>query len=202
MRPRSAELICAAVWLLCAALLVDAVVRAGLPGLRVVPVLALAAAGAWALLWAPRVVLHPAEVEVRNILRTVHLPFPAIRRVRLGAMLRFDALDPDGHVRTVTAWNAPGVGRDRPGRHGERVRVGQRRPRHVGPAERLARDQEASPSAIIRERWEQWSDQHEAGAGATASTAGAGDRIRTALNPVPIVVLATAVLAVLLRYAI
>lgn len=165
LRPRSAPLICIAAWALCGALLVDAVLRAGWPGLRVLPFLALIAAVVWALLWAPRVVLHRDEVDVVNVLTHIRMPFGAIRQVRLGAMLRFDAVGRDGREHLITAWNAPGIGRDGHGAllvrgagAGGRGRMGP----HVSPGERLAQDRMRSRSYVVLQRWERWADAHGA----------------------------------------
>lgn len=165
LRPRSAILICILTWALCAALLIDALARAGAPGLRVLPFLVLAAVVVWALLWNPRVVLADDRVLVRNVLVSHTLPFAAIRRVRLGSMLRFDVAAVRGGERTITAWNAPGIGRDRldlSRGSAQAMSAGSRghgapRPR-LGPGERLARDQQRSGSAIVVRCWEQWCD--------------------------------------------
>lgn len=163
LRPRSAALLSIGVWVLCALLFAEAALRGEAAGWRTLPAVLLICALVWALLWAPRVVLHADRVEVRNVLVTHELPLLSISAVRLGAMLRFDVLTAGHRMRTVTAWNAPALGRDKPWSrlssvHEDRLRgVGTPRP---GPAERLARDQAASPSAVVRERWEEAMDAH------------------------------------------
>lgn len=170
LRPRSAPLLSAAVWALCAVLAVDALARAGTAGARDLPFLALVAALVWAVLWRPRVILQEDAAEVRNPLRTEHLPFEAVAAVRVGAMLRFD-VEGTGGTRTVTAWNGPGLSRgDSPLRRAAEargVRAGARAP---GTAERLVREQEASASAVVRRRWERWRDERDTrGAGPARS---------------------------------
>lgn len=208
LRPRGGLVLCALVWAVSAAFLLDAVVRAGLPGLRVLPVLALASALAWALLWAPRVVLRAEEVEVRNVLISHHVPFAAIAAVRLGAMLRIDVREPgpDARVRTITAWNAPGVGRDRPPRPEHTPRPGSAPaaggpPRRLGPGERLARDQQRSRSAIVVRRWEERADA----ASREADPARAGDTppgMTTRANTLVLAILSACVIAVAVPLAL
>jgi len=50
-------------------------------GLRVAPPLAAAAVGVWALFGRPAVLVTPGGVEIRNVLRTIELPWPSIQRV-------------------------------------------------------------------------------------------------------------------------
>lgn len=115
LRPHSAVVICAVVGLIGFGLTLDAVLRAGWEGLLVLPVPLFVLALVWMVLWAPRVVLHEDEVEVRNVLVTHRLPFAAIQEVRVGAMLRFEVTTRRAATSTVTAWNAPALGRDAPG---------------------------------------------------------------------------------------
>lgn len=200
LRPRSAPVICVLVWALSAALLVDAVARAGVAGLRVLPFLLLAGIGAWALLWAPRVVLGERQVEVRNVLVTHVLPFASITAVRLGAMLRLDVRGAGPAERTITAWNAPGIGRDSPIAAERRRRAapaGSREaaPRPLGRGERLALDQQRSRSAIVVQRWEAWQDAAERGNGNETP----GPRPVTRVNTGVLVALAVGVLVVAVR---
>ncbi|WP_347040710.1 PH domain-containing protein [Brachybacterium nesterenkovii] len=211
LRPRSATLICILTWVLCAALLLDAVMRAGLPGLRVAPFLVLAAVVVWALLWNPRVVLSEDRVLVRNVLVQHALPFGTIRHVRLGSMLRFDIEGADGRERTITAWNAPGIGRDRPDPARGRAEAGgaghgPSSGRRLGPGERLARDQQRSGSAIVVRRWERWCDAREGAVGdsgqAQAGAHDAATTVKTRPNSAALAMLALAVTAVALRLAL
>lgn len=182
LRPHGASAICLLVWILLAGLTVEAVYSAGLVGLFIVPGLALVAAVIWALLWAPRLVLLPEGVQVRNLLHSYRLPFARIEKVRLGAMVGFDVDELRGRPRRVTAWNAPGIGRDNPlQKAGERTDAlhpapygaAQRtaRRRRLSSAERMRRDQAASRSAVVRERWEDWHSQHPQGGDEPATRA-------------------------------
>lgn len=161
LRPYGASVLCIVVWAILAAMALEALFSAGTRGLVVFPGLALVAAVLWALLWAPRVVLLPHGVDVRNIGRSVYLPFAAIERVRLGAMVRFDVVDEQDRARTITAWNAPGIGRDKMLRHADPRAISSRgaQPgegvrRRLSRGERLESDQKSSRSAIIRDRWQ------------------------------------------------
>lgn len=177
LRPHGATVLSILVWAILGAMAIEAVLAAGLEGLRVLPGLALLAALIWAVLWAPRLVLLAEGVRVRNLLHTYALPFARIQEVRLGMMVRFDVDALDGKPRKITAWNAPGIGRDNP--LGREVAMatdvrgiglssrGQTR-RRLSRGERLVRDQNSSRSAIVRERWEQWHLQHPAGGEAVA----------------------------------
>lgn len=202
LRPHGATILSIAVWALCAGLQADAFLRIGLAGARTLPFLLLAAVLVWVVLWAPRLVLRQEEVEVRNVWTTSRLPFAAITAVRIGAMVRFDARGADGDERTVTAWNAPGIGRDHPRERLGSIRAGAQgarqgaaAPRRAGAAERLSRDQGASRSAIVRERWDTWADRHEAEAGQARAP-------RTTANVLSIGLLAAALVAVVLRVAL
>src|SRR5690625_2009248 len=104
------------VWALCAATIVESFWAIGIHGWQFAVLPLAVGAVVWALLWAPRVVVRPGSVEVRNVLITHDLPMAAIEDVRLGAMLRV-ILPPrgsNGRPVVITAWNAPGVGKDRP----------------------------------------------------------------------------------------
>ncbi|GAB4096918.1 hypothetical protein GCM10028787_23930 [Brachybacterium horti] len=190
LRPRSAEVITIVVAVAAALLALDAVLRAGLTGALLLPGLLLLLAVVWALLWAPRVVLHRESLEIRNVWRTHVLPFTAIREVRLGAMLRVDAITADGTEQTLTAWNAPGLRRDNPLRRREAAADGGPRVR-MGPEERLRKDQRDSRSAIVVDRVEAWQEHHEAEVGT--------GRARTRWNLPVIAVLGVTLLLVVLR---
>lgn len=206
LRPYGASILCIVVWCILGAMAIEALFSAGLRGLTVFPGLALIAAVLWALLWAPRVVLLPGAVEVRNIWRSVHLPFSAITAVRLGAMVRFDVEDEQQHERTITAWNAPGIGRDHVTRNVDRRTVGRAGarggdavPHRLNQGERLDRDQRASRSAIVRDRWQAWTDA----AGTRRSDAlEAPEQVRTRVNTSVIAVLGVLVVLCLVNILI
>ncbi|MGP9538732.1 hypothetical protein ACT3SP_12020 [Brachybacterium sp. AOP43-C2-M15] len=164
IRPGGALVLCALVWVLCGATTLQAFWLLGADGWRFAVLPAVVSAVIWVVLWAPRVIVREDLIEVRNVLVTHLLPMGAIAHPRLGAMLRFD-LVPAAHEETtavVTAWNAPGVGRDRP-----RDRLSRSDPRsaHGSPtarenwAERLRRDQLTSPSHVAVAAWERWTAQ-------------------------------------------
>ncbi|MDN5820741.1 MAG: PH domain-containing protein [Brachybacterium sp.] len=161
LRPHGATVLCVVVGVLGLGLTLDAVIRAGWQGVLVLPAPLLFLALVWMVLWAPRVVLHEDSVEVRNVLVTHHLPFAAIQEVRLGAMLRFEVTADRAATSTITAWNAPALGRDAPWRR-EAVMYEQRlRGRSSTPQERLVTDQRRSRSAVVAQRWEDWMDQRD-----------------------------------------
>jgi hypothetical protein len=205
-----------------AALGLEALLSAGWRGLTVMPVLLLVLALVWMLLWMPRVVLHEESVEVRNVLLTHDVPFAVIEQVRLGAMLRLEVAGPEG-PRTLTAWNAPALGRDNPLRRQSELHEQDLRGRRLTGTERLVHDQQRSRSAVIQESWEAWQD-HRARqdrrerngtveAAEPAVTVGAAPdsdargpaaadsatRMSTRVNVLPIAVVAVCVLLVVAR---
>ena len=197
IRPGGALVLCAIVWLLCAATVLESIWLLGAAGWRFAVLPAAVSAVVWALLWAPRVVVHEDAIQVRNVLETWTLPMASIDRVRLGAMLRFELMpaDDDAHSRTITAWNAPGVGRDRPR---ERLARMDPRARSGGAtgrpdwAQRLRRDQLESSSYAAVEAWERWEAAH--GRGSRAAAAEEATPVRR-VNGELITVLLVAVLA-------
>ncbi|HWS58491.1 MAG TPA: PH domain-containing protein [Actinotalea sp.] len=76
--------------------------------LRYGPLLLLVATAAWAVFWAPSVTVSDAGVSLRNVLRTVDLPWPAIQRVDTRYALTLGTA-----YGTYTAWAAPTSGRRR-----------------------------------------------------------------------------------------
>ena len=172
IRPGGALVLCVVVWLLCAATVAESLWLLGAAGWRFAVLPLAISCLVWALLWAPRVVVREERIEVRNVLETWTLPMAAIDRVRLGAMLRFE-LVPAGagaKSRVLTAWNAPGVGRDKPrerlARMAPRSRAGAAADRPDW-AQRLRRDQLESPSHAAVEAWERW-DEAQGGTRADA----------------------------------
>lgn len=166
LRPKSAVILPLIVWITAAALFADAVLRIGWAGLRVLPLLALPCALVWMALWRPRLVVDEDHVVVRNVLATHHIGFGAIRAVRIGAMLRLDVETPERGRATITAWNAPGIGRQGfLSRGTERLILQRGGERPLTAGQRLAADQAASPSAVLRERWERYSDAQERAGG-------------------------------------
>ena len=161
LRPHGATILCVVVAVLGLGLTLDAVIRAGWQGVLVLPAPLLFLALVWMVLWAPRVVLHEDSVEVRNVLVTHHLPFAAIQEVHLGAMLRFEATTDRAAASTVTAWNAPALGRDARWRREAVMHEQRLRGRSSTPQERLVADQRRSRSAVVKQRWEDWMDRRD-----------------------------------------
>ena len=190
-------MLCVVVWLLCAATVAESLWLLGADGWRFAVLPLAISCLVWALLWAPRVVVHDERIEVRNVLETWTLPMGSIDRVRLGAMLRFELVPVQGRARprVLTAWNAPGVGRDRPR---ERLARIDPRSRAAGAADRpdwaqrLRRDQLESPSHAAVEAWERWEAAH--GRGSRAAAAEEATPVRR-VNGELITVLLVAVLA-------
>ncbi|WP_394215643.1 PH domain-containing protein [Brachybacterium vulturis] len=197
LRPRSAAIICAVVGLIGLGLSLEAVLRAGWEGVLVLPVPLFALALVWMVLWAPQVVLHEESVEVRNVLLTHHLPFAAIQEVRIGAMLRFEVTTHRAATSTVTAWNAPALGRDAPWRREATMYEQNLRGRSSTPQERLVNDQQRSRSAVVKTRWERWMDRRDA-AGRTPADEAEGVMVTTP-NVLQLAVVAILGLLVLAR---
>lgn len=197
LRPHGATVLCLVVAVLGLGLTLDAVLRAGWQGVLVLPAPLLLLALVWMVLWAPRVVLHEDSVEVRNVLVTHHLPFAAIQEVRLGAMLRFEVATQRAATSTITAWNAPALGRDAPWRREAVMHEQRLRGRGSTPQERLVSDQLRSRSAVVKRRWERWMDRRDAqGPGPVDAP---DDVMTTAPNLLQIVVVAVLALLVLAR---
>lgn len=193
IRPRGALVLCVAVWALCGALVIQAVAVAGVAALVLAPGPVFVAVTVWALLWEPRVIVSSEGLEVRNPVRRHTIPFPCVENIRLGAMLRVVVRDGEEGLRVLTAWNAPGVGRDRP--RDRLSRIGDRT-RSEGPrmdwAARLREDQRSSPSSAVVEAWERWKSGHgDARPAATEDTV----RSTTAVGPL-VAVIATVVVLV------
>jgi len=74
--------------------------------LRWLPLLALLGTAAWATYWRPAVIVTPAAVELRNVTRTIELPWPAIQRIDTRFALTLHT--PYGQY---AAWAAPAPGR-------------------------------------------------------------------------------------------
>lgn len=127
------------------------------------PWLALMTLTCWACFWRPRVTVTDAGVLLVNVLRTVHVPWPAIQMIETKWALTLVTA-----VGTFTSWAAPAPGvraavfamprRDQ-AEFGPRnlPREGQRRPAASGPGVRPG-DLPSTPSGAaatkVRERWE------------------------------------------------
>lgn len=205
LRPGGAVVLSIAVWAVCAALVAQAVAVAGWDGVLLAPIPLLICVLVWATLWRPRVILRPDAVRVRNVFSTADAPMAQIADVRLGAMLRLRLHD----GRVLTAWNAPGVGKDdhrdrlarmqaqeRSTRGGSRA-AGRGRAQAAGRStwsDRLVADQLASPSYAVVEAWQAWRAQHGE---SDAASAAAPDVTRAPNTLVLLVLAAAGVLAAL-----
>ena len=197
LRPHSATAISAVVAVFVVGLGLDAVIRAGWEGVLVLPALLLVAALVWMVLWAPKVVLHEEAVEVRNVLVTHLIPFAALEDVRIGAMLRFDVSSSGAATRSITAWNAPALGRDKPVRREVAMRQQELQGRRYTPQERLVQDQRRSRSAVVKERWERWLGRRRLTGAPPAEDAGTA--MTTRINVIQIGVVAVLSVLVVLR---
>ncbi|HEY3545490.1 MAG TPA: PH domain-containing protein [Propionicimonas sp.] len=121
--------------------------------LRYGPVLVLVAAVVWAMFWRPSVTVSDAGVSLRNVLRTVDLPWPSIVRIDTKYALTLETA-----YGTYTAWAAPSSGR----RHVDQTVPGDLRglPESTYGAGASVRpgDLPASASgqaaALVRRRWD------------------------------------------------
>lgn len=89
-----------------AALVITAVQGRWLDALQVLPVFGLVALLTWAAFWRPAVIVTAAGVTLRNVLRTVEMAWPEIRRIDTKYALALETVHG-----TVTAWAAPAPGR-------------------------------------------------------------------------------------------
>lgn len=122
---------------------------------RYLPVLALAVAVTWAAYWRPAVVVSPAGVELRNVTRTVEIPWPAIQAVTTRYALTLQTA-----YGTYAAWAAPAPSRARVKLAG---RPDRRLPGYVPQVGSVAvGDLEGTDSgqaaALVRHRWEELRD--------------------------------------------
>lgn len=105
-RARSGRVITVGVAVLCAVAWLLTLLDDPLTGLRYAPAFAVPAVVVWALLGRPAVVVSDGGVELRNVLRTVHLPWTAIQRIDTKyALTLYTAYG------TYAAWAAPAPSR-------------------------------------------------------------------------------------------
>lgn len=163
LRPASALWIPALTWAIIAFLLADAILKNRWDTvLQFGPWLALAASLVWLVLFSPATLVYQRGVVIRNVFHEYSAPYGAIDHIGLGAMVSIRARTESGTTRTITAWNAPGIGRDKPADAHVRISGRDRRAgrQHIGPAERLRNDQERSPSRVLVSAWEAWQIAH------------------------------------------
>ena len=80
-RPRSGRVMTIATAVLAAVGAVAAMVQEPVNGLRYLPAFGLAVVLVWALFGRPAVLVSDGGVEIRNVLRTIELPWPSIVRI-------------------------------------------------------------------------------------------------------------------------
>jgi len=81
-RPTFGKVLTVCIGVICAASLIWVVAGEGAVALiEVGPWLGLVAGGCWATFWNPRVVVDDSGVQFVNVLRTIHVPWPAIHAV-------------------------------------------------------------------------------------------------------------------------
>lgn len=91
----------------CAAALVLTVVQGRwVDALQLLPVFSLVALLTWAAFWRPAVIVTAAGVTFRNVIRTIQIAWPEIRRIDTKYALTLET----SHG-TVSAWAAPAPGR-------------------------------------------------------------------------------------------
>lgn len=106
-RPRSSGISTGAAWAFTAmAGLTLALDGGAVALLGALPLLVLAALGAWLVFWYPRVIVGPGGIELINPARTFDVPWEAL--IDVTAQYTFAAVTPHGRYR---AWAAPGPGR-------------------------------------------------------------------------------------------
>lgn len=112
LRQRSGPVITIIVWAFLAYLLGDALVRGAWDTVgRFGPALVLIGWLVFVVLWRPGLVVDRDRVEVREILRTISLPYVRIRDIRLSATVTIETSSANGRTSTIRPWNAPGMPR-------------------------------------------------------------------------------------------
>ncbi|MDK7741463.1 hypothetical protein [Helcobacillus massiliensis] len=126
------------------------------------PVMLLIAALLVVVMILPGVRVFTDRMEVRNILHTYRIPYSAVDRVRIGSMLKIDAVDARGENRTVTAWSAPAIRKQ--GLLDAFSRTSSKKPPtapmgQTSSAQLLA-EQKASAAWPLKERVDGYQDHH------------------------------------------
>lgn len=108
IRPRFGRVLAVIVIAIVAAAAVSLIVSGDPAGVRTAAFPVFLAYGAWLTLWHPRVHIDAERVEVRNVFRTIEIPWARIRSVDTQYSLR---LHTDRGA--FSAWAAPAPGRHR-----------------------------------------------------------------------------------------
>ncbi len=162
----------------------------------VIPV-AFVALLAWVALWRPRVLIDDDHVEVRNVFRTITVPWPALIHVDTRYAL---TLYTPG--RRFSAWAAPAPGRTGAAiaaRQQERGRVAMAPVSEDGsirPGDLIA-SESGQAAYLIRERWARLRDAGRIEAGVAHETP-VGIRVHWGLDAALAVLLVGGVLALVL----
>ncbi|MCL1868844.1 MAG: PH domain-containing protein [Promicromonosporaceae bacterium] len=110
----------------------------------------------WAAYWRPAVVVTPAGVELRNVTRSIELPWPTIERVETRYALTLHTAYGE-----YAAWAAPAPGRARsvtaPKDAGQNLPESTYRGGTVGSGDLMV-GASGQAAAIVRARWEQLRD--------------------------------------------
>lgn len=155
-RPRSGRVLTIAAAVLAVAGAVSALVQEPVEGLRYLPAFVLAVVLVWAFFGRPAVLVSDGGVEVRNVLRTIELPWPSIERIDTKYALTlytaygvYAAWAAPAPSRTQTIHAAPDDTRHLPGTSyiGGGIRPGD-----------LAGTPSGDAAAYIRRRWEELRD--------------------------------------------
>ncbi|GAB3390303.1 hypothetical protein GCM10027568_13980 [Humibacter soli] len=158
----------------------------------IVPVVFVALA-AWVALWRPRVSIDDDTIEVRNVFRTITVPWPALINVDTRFAL---TLFTPGH--RYSAWAAPAPGRtgaaiaQRKQRHGEVAMAPIGSDGTIRPGDLVA-SESGQVAYLIRERWARLRESGRIEAGIADQTP-VGIRVHWWLNGALLVLLAGTVL--------
>ena len=138
---------------LCAIGLVTALLEAGGLALRYLPVLVLPVVVVWALYARPAVIVSDAGVEVRNVTRTIVLPWPSIQRIDTKyALTLYTAYG------AFAAWAAPAPGRMTTLASGPDDLKHLPKSSYIGGGVRpgdLTTSASGQAAAVIRRRWDE-----------------------------------------------
>ncbi|MHA3947063.1 PH domain-containing protein [Cellulomonas bogoriensis] len=157
-KARSGRVLTVAVAVLCGIGLATAALDDPAAALRYAPALVLPAALVWLLLGRPAVVVSDGGVDLRNVVRTVHLPWTAIERVDTKYALTLETA-----YGTYAAWAAPAPGRASTLGAGPQDLAHLPESTYIGGGARpgdLITSASGQAAAHVRRRWE---ELHEAG---------------------------------------
>ncbi|MDR0483444.1 MAG: PH domain-containing protein [Cellulomonadaceae bacterium] len=110
----------------------------------------------WAAYWRPAVIVSPASVEIRNVLRTIELPWPTIQRVETRYALTLYTA-----VGDFSAWAAPAPGRNTVTKASKAETTGLPSSTYqsgtIRPGD-LASSASGQAALMVRTRWEELRD--------------------------------------------